>query len=104
MMLWLQTNKESSGTMNLGGSITRQAEAEHPISSSDSTSHIFNIGKMVEDMENKIRNSLNEVYFGKTNSILNGLRSINSLDDVKAQEAIKNELVQALQKRQGNNN
>lgn len=23
-MLWLQTNKESSGTMNLGGSLTRQ--------------------------------------------------------------------------------
>ena len=23
-MLWLQTNKQSSGTMNLGGSLTRQ--------------------------------------------------------------------------------
>ena len=26
-MLWLQTNKEGSGTMNLGGSLTRQASA-----------------------------------------------------------------------------
>ena len=25
-MLWLQTNKEGSGTMNLGGSLTRQVQ------------------------------------------------------------------------------
>lgn len=51
-------------------------------------------------MENKIRNTLNEIYFGKTNNILNGLRSVNSLKDMKAQEAVKIELAQALQKRQ----
>ena len=26
VMLWLQTNKAASGTMNLGGSLTRQVE------------------------------------------------------------------------------
>lgn len=26
VMLWLQTNKSGSGTMNLGGSLTRQVE------------------------------------------------------------------------------
>ena len=52
-MLWLQTNKVGSGTMNLGGSLTRQVEQDASVS--DSSPHIANIGKMVEDMENKIR-------------------------------------------------
>ena len=51
-------------------------------------------------MENKIRNTLNEIYFGKTNSILNGLRSVNSLTEQKEREALKTDLAQALQKRQ----
>ena len=45
-MLWLQTNKQSSGTMNLGGSLTRQIEADNLVT--DSSSHIVNIGRMVE--------------------------------------------------------
>lgn len=51
-------------------------------------------------MENKIRSTTNEIYFGKTNNILNGLRSVNSLNEAKVQEAVKTELAQALQKRQ----
>lgn len=46
VMLWLQTIKEASGTMNLGGSLTRQAEADHPIG--DGSPHISNLGRMVE--------------------------------------------------------
>ena len=52
-MLWLQTNKVGSGTMNLGGSLTRQIEQDSPVS--EASPHIANIGKMIEEMENKIR-------------------------------------------------
>ena len=34
-------------------------------------------------MENKIRNNLNEIYFGKTKDIVNGLRSVVPLADAK---------------------
>ena len=34
-------------------------------------------------MENKIRNTLNEIYFGKTRDIVNGLRSVQPLADAK---------------------
>lgn len=51
-------------------------------------------------MEIKIRNTLNDIYFGKTNSIVNGLRSVQPLSDKTQQEAWKNDLAQALQKRQ----
>lgn len=93
-MLWLQTNKVGSGTMNLGGSLTRQVEQDASVS--DSSPHIANIGKMVEDMENKIRNTLYEIYFGKTRDIVNGLRSIQPLADSKQQEDNRKALINAL--------
>lgn len=37
-------------------------------------SHISNMGRLVEEMENKMRNTLNEIYFGKTRDIVNDLR------------------------------
>ena len=100
-MLWLQTNKQASGTMNLGGSLTRQSAKE--ITVSDANPHIANIGSLVEDMENKIRHTLNEIYFGKTHSIVNGLRSVQHLSDQKKQEALRMDLAHALQKRQAKN-
>lgn len=93
-MLWLQTNKVGSGTMNLGGSLTRQVEQDCPVS--DASPHIPNIGRMVEDMENKIRNTLYEIYFGKTRDIVNGLRSVQPLSDSKQQETLQKVLVTAL--------
>ncbi|XP_072036199.1 F-actin-capping protein subunit beta-like [Amphiura filiformis] len=101
-MLWLQTTKSGSGTMNLGGSLTRQVEGDSQVS--EASPHIANIGKMVEDMENKIRNTLNEIYFGKTRDIVNGLRSFESLAREKDKRMLQQDLMKALGKRnqQGN--
>ncbi|KAI5637612.1 f-actin capping protein, beta subunit domain-containing protein [Phthorimaea operculella] len=96
-MLWLQTNKEGSGTMNLGGSLTRQAEQDCSVS--EVTPHIANIGRMVEDMENKIRNTLNDIYFGKTKDIVNGLRSVVPADVQRRTAALQHDLAVALQRR-----
>lgn len=52
-------------------------------------------------MENKIRNTLNEIYFGKTKDIVNGLRSIQSLADTNQQAAMKKDLAAALLRRTG---
>lgn len=96
-MLWLQTTKSGSGTMNLGGSLTRQVENDATVS--ESSPHIANIGRMVEDMENKIRNTLNEIYFGKTRDIVNGLRSSESLAREKDKRLLQQDLMKALGKR-----
>ncbi|XP_033107676.1 F-actin-capping protein subunit beta-like [Anneissia japonica] len=90
VMLWLQTTKPESGTMNLGGSATRQVETDRPVT--DASSHIANIGVNVEDMENKMRNTLNEIYFGKTRDIINSLRCVNDLGDMNKQKMVVNEL------------
>jgi len=96
-MLWLQTNEEESGKMDLGGSLTRQTEMDSSVVDS---SHIVNIGKMVEDMENKMRTTLNDIYFGKTKDIVNNLRSTNDLEDKKQQNNLQAELFKNLKARQ----
>jgi len=73
-------------------------EQDAPVS--DSSPHIANIGRLVEDMENKIRNTLNDIYFGKTKDILNGLRSVQPLSDEQAQNNLRQDLATALQRRQ----
>ena len=42
----IQTVKTGSGTMNLGGSLTRQTESDQNVN--DASPHIANIGRMVE--------------------------------------------------------
>ncbi len=46
VMLWLETNKDGSGMMKLGGSLTRQAEQDCTVS--ETSPHVANIGHMVE--------------------------------------------------------
>ena len=42
--------------MDLAGNMTRQVETDMPVE--DDSSHIINVGKLVEDMELKMRNLL----------------------------------------------
>ena len=51
VMLWLQTKRADSGVLNLGGSLTRQFERSV---NSEESEHIIEIGKLVEDIENKV--------------------------------------------------
>ena len=101
VMLWLQTNKAGSGMMNLGGSLMRQKEQDASLT--DST-HIANIGRMVEEMENQIRHSLNTIYFDKTKSILNSLRSPVDGNEKAKREALKGELMSKVPTRQLSSN
>lgn len=44
--------------MDLSGNMTRQVEQDLPVE--NDASHIANLGKMIEDMEFKLRNLLRE--------------------------------------------
>ncbi|GAA5883140.1 hypothetical protein JCM16303_006110 [Sporobolomyces ruberrimus] len=91
------------GDVNLGGSMTRQHEATAPLDPSSTASlarsHIENLGKLVEDMEIKLRNLLSEVYFSKTKDILGNLRSSNGFGEQNKQRALQGELVGLLKGR-----
>ncbi|KAH9972076.1 F-actin capping protein [Lactifluus volemus] len=86
-----QTPWKHDGEISLSGSMTRQTEQDHPVQ--DATSHVQNVGRMVEDMEIKMRNLLQEVYFGKTRDVVHDLRSLDDLEKTRKQRELQKELV-----------
>ncbi|KAK7032276.1 F-actin-capping protein subunit beta [Paramarasmius palmivorus] len=79
------------GEVTLSGSMTRQTEQDWPLH--DTSSHIINTGRMIEEMEIKMRNLLQEVYFGKTRDIIYDLRSVEDLEKTRRQRELQKELV-----------
>jgi len=69
VMLSIETQTEQTGNVVLSGSLTRQAESDAAVA--DLSSHVPNMGRLVEDMEIKLRNTLETIYFGKTKDIVN---------------------------------
>ena len=61
VILRLSTANDALGDMDLSGNMTRQVEQDMPVT--DDSSHIVNAGKMVEDMELKMRNLLRMALF-----------------------------------------
>jgi len=76
VMLNIETETAATGRITLAGSLTRQDEKDFPVN--DASPHVSNIGKMVEDMEIKLRTTLETIYFGKTKDITTELRSVVS--------------------------
>lgn len=58
------------------------------------------MGRIIEDMELKMRNALQDVYFGKTRDIVNEVRSDTDLSEVKRQDNVRKELIGKLQERE----
>eukprot|EP00727_Mastigamoeba_balamuthi_P009016 m51a1_g4737 putative subunit of heterodimeric actin capping protein cap32 34 (270) ;mRNA; r:366963-368085 len=81
VMLNLDTEGEATGAVRLAGSLQRQEERDQPVN--EQNPHMTNIGRMVEDMENKLRMTLETIYFGKTKEVLNTLRSQVPLSEVE---------------------
>ncbi|KAJ4867193.1 hypothetical protein Bca4012_057608 [Brassica carinata] len=70
IMLSLTTDDEPSGKFGLSGSIRRQMKMELAVAEG----HLCNMGRMIEELEGKLRNSLDQVYFGKTREMVCTLR------------------------------
>jgi len=66
--------EEKVGKSNLSGNVTRQMERKD-IPWNKSCPHVFNIGQMIEDMENSARNSLDDIYLSKSTEILSSIRT-----------------------------
>lgn len=86
VMLSIETTTEQTGTVSLAGNLTRQVESDAPAPTYQS--HIANIGRLVEDMEIKLRMTLETIYFGKTKDIANQLRSMMGSSVMKTQAAM----------------
>ena len=84
------------GEMDLSGNMTRQVEQDLPVDSDDS--HIANVGRLVEDMELKMRNLLQEVYFGKARDVVGDLRSVGSLSEGARERETQREIIGSMRR------
>ncbi|KAI4352790.1 hypothetical protein L6164_007010 [Bauhinia variegata] len=83
VMLSLTTNNESSGSFSLSGSIRREMNMRLPLADG----HLCNMGRMIEEMEGKMRNSLDQVYFGKTREMVCTLRPPSEVAQMRMPES-----------------
>jgi capping protein (actin filament) muscle Z-line, beta len=79
------------GETTLSGSMTRQIETDGQLA--DAGAHVGNVGRAIEEMESKMRNLLQEVYFGKTRDVVFEMRSVEDLERQRKQRDLQRELV-----------
>lgn len=65
------------GAVDLSGSMTKQ-DSKTIQRDKDEKTHIGNMGRMVEDMELRLRQAIEGIYIQKTREVINGMRSINT--------------------------
>jgi capping protein beta len=115
VILNLGTKGDALGSLDLAGNMTRQVEADMPVDADET--HVANIGKLVEDMELKMRNLLRkfpsrepyarphmliwlrkteEVYFGKAKDVVGDLRSIPPLSEANRDRAAQREMISSM--------
>lgn len=97
VILDLGLKNEAVGGLELAGNLTRQTEQEQALSGHRDAdveqSHVVNIGRIVESMETRLRNLLQEVYFGKTKDVVGDLRSIQPLSEAERDRAAHREVI-----------
>jgi capping protein beta len=115
VILNLGTKGDALGSLDLAGNMTRQVEADMSVDADET--HVANIGKLVEDMELKMRNLLRkllildastrtkyadtdakteEVYFGKAKDVVGDLRSIPPLSEANRDRAAQREMISSM--------
>ncbi|ANZ74191.1 BA75_00583T0 [Komagataella pastoris] len=94
IILDLSAGNKEEQLLELSGNLTRQTEKE--LKYQDLFSHISNVGSMVEDIESKQRNMLQEVYFGKTKDVIGDLRTTKGVTSLREESEKQSELIQGM--------
>jgi len=95
VMLSIETETDGTGNVNLSGSLTRQETKDFPVN--DASPHVTNIGRMVEDMESKLRTTLEQIYFGKTKEVVTvSLRNAMGNSELEKRKNLSNQIGSAL--------
>jgi len=79
VMISMVLTDDKVGNVDLSGLRTQQ-DSKRLMVDADSP-HIANMGKMLEDIELRIRNAIEGIYIQKTREVINGMRSATSKRD-----------------------
>ena len=75
VIISMRVQNAQLGTVDLSGSMTKQATSTVVLT--DEQTHLANMGKMIEDIELAIRNSIEGIYIQKTREVISGMRNPN---------------------------
>uniref|UniRef100_A0A7S4UMP0 F-actin-capping protein subunit beta n=1 Tax=Alexandrium monilatum TaxID=311494 RepID=A0A7S4UMP0_9DINO len=90
VLLHLESSEQQSGETELGGLVTRQAETRRDVRKGHTHGedfHLLTIGRMIEEMEISIRQSLDTFYMAKQREVLEAVRSFDPVKPAKAARA-----------------
>lgn len=92
----IMLNMESTDDFQLSllGNLTRQQDKK--MAAKSHVDHIANIGGMVEDMESKMRNLMQEVYFGKTADVVGDLRTVGKMSAMAQERELQGSVIKGL--------
>lgn len=68
------SDAQHQGQLSLAGSLVRSATSSGATPGA-AAGHVVALGRMIEEMENKLRSALDSVYFGKTRAVVAQLRA-----------------------------
>jgi len=94
VMVSMVIKEASVGQVDLSGNMTKQSTLKQAVNASNT--HIANLGKMLEEMELRIRNSIEGIYIQKTREVINGMRSATGARDdqwASIAESLKNTVI-----------
>jgi len=77
VMVSMGLHSANAGTIDLSGSMTQQDTKKLAVDGATKT-HMANMGKMLEDIELRIRNAIEGIYIQKTREVINGMRSASA--------------------------
>lgn len=96
VMLFIETETRETGRVTLAGSLTRQDEKDFPTDRNNP--HVANMGRMIEDMELKLRTTLQTIYFGKTKDIVNELRQAMGVSILRSRSELQKQIASTIGK------
>lgn len=99
IILHLDTNVPKLDSFLLSGNVTRQCEQTFSLTTGSVEEYVANMGRMVEDMESRMRSSLQEIYFGKTHDVVNEIRPVVPAGFLRHQGDLQREMASRLSRR-----
>lgn len=102
IILHLDTAVPKLDQFMLSGNVTRQSENQVSLTAGGSPAeHVVNMGRMIEEMESRMRGALQEIYFGKTHDVVNEIRPVVPAGFLRHQGDLQREMASRLQSRLG---
>jgi capping protein beta len=97
VMISMVLTDDRIGSVDLSGVRTRQLSRELEFKNDEE--HVVNMGKLLEETEQRVRNAIEGIYIQKTREIINGIRSASNERDAQIAAITKSLNAAALTKR-----